>query len=106
MASFLAFPCASRSSRVERTAPQPWSDCGDVTRWPAVLDLAEAKRILAALDREAVQYVLVGSMAMAAQGLVRATRDMDIFVSAPAENVERLRADAETLKLKFGRSED
>ena len=51
----------------------------------------EAKEILAALDREGVRYVLVGSMAMAAQGLVRATRDMDFFVSPDPENVERLK---------------
>jgi hypothetical protein len=38
-------------------------------------------RILAALDREGVRYVLIGSMAMAAQGLIRATRDIDFFVS-------------------------
>jgi hypothetical protein len=56
-----------------------------------MLDLAEAKRVLAALNREGVEYVLVGSMAMAAQGLVRATRDMDIFVAATADNVEKLR---------------
>lgn len=55
------------------------------------MDFDEAKRILAALEREGVQYVLVGSMAMAAQGLVRATRDMDLFVSPDPENVARLR---------------
>jgi len=51
----------------------------------------EAKTILAALERERVRYVLVGSMAMAAQGLVRATRDMDFFVSPDPGNVERLK---------------
>jgi hypothetical protein len=51
----------------------------------------EAKRILGALEQEGVRYVLVGSMAMAAQGLVRATRDMDFFVAPDAENVDRLR---------------
>ena len=51
----------------------------------------EAKEILAAFDREDVRYVLIGSMAMAAQGLVRATRDMDFFVSPGPENVERLK---------------
>ena len=51
----------------------------------------EAKVILHALERERVEYVLVGSMAMAAQGIVRATRDMDFFVSAQPENVERLK---------------
>lgn len=52
----------------------------------------DAKRILAALDREHVRYVLVGSMAMAALGVIRATRDMDFFVSPDPENVERLKA--------------
>ncbi len=52
----------------------------------------DAKRVLAAFDREGVRYVLVGSMAMAALGLVRATRDMDFFVSPDHDNVERLKA--------------
>lgn len=51
----------------------------------------EAKNILAALDREEVEYVLVGAMAMAAQGLIRATRDLDFFVSPQPDNVERLK---------------
>jgi hypothetical protein len=55
------------------------------------MDFQEAKRILAALEREDVHYVLVGAMAMAAQGLIRATRDMDLFVSADPRNVECLR---------------
>jgi len=56
-----------------------------------MMDLNEAKRILAAFEREDVKYVLVSSMAMAAQGLVRATRDLDFFVSAADENVARLK---------------
>lgn len=56
-----------------------------------MMTFEEAKEILAAFDREGVRYVLVGSMAMAAQGLVRATRDMDFFVSPDPENVERLK---------------
>jgi hypothetical protein len=55
------------------------------------MDLNEAKRILAAFEREGVEYVLVGSMAMAAHGLVRATRDLDFFVSPRAANVDRLK---------------
>lgn len=51
----------------------------------------EAKEILAALEREGVEYVLVGSMGMAAQGLVRATRDIDFFVAPRPDNVERLK---------------
>lgn len=56
------------------------------------MDFAEARRVVAAFERHHVAYVVVGSMAMAAQGIVRATRDMDVFVSPDALNVERLRA--------------
>ncbi len=56
-----------------------------------MMSLEDAKALLTALQREGVQYVLVGSMAMAAQGLVRATLDMDFFVSPEPANVERLR---------------
>ncbi|HXV64698.1 MAG TPA: nucleotidyl transferase AbiEii/AbiGii toxin family protein [Vicinamibacteria bacterium] len=51
----------------------------------------EALQILAAFEREKVDYVLIGSMAMAAQGVIRATRDVDFFVSPESENVERLK---------------
>lgn len=51
----------------------------------------ESKEILRAFHREGVRYALVGSMAMAAQGIVRATRDMDVFVSPDPENVGRLK---------------
>ena len=56
-----------------------------------MMDLSEAKRILATFEREGVEYVLVGSMAMAAQGLIRATRDLDFFVSPAPENISRLK---------------
>lgn len=47
--------------------------------------------ILAAFEREGVRYVLIGSMAMAAQGLIRATQDVDLFISPEVDNVERLK---------------
>jgi tRNA nucleotidyltransferase (CCA-adding enzyme) len=56
------------------------------------MDFAEAKRLIAAFERHRVAYVLVGSMAMAAQGIVRATRDIDVFVAPDADNIARLRA--------------
>ncbi len=56
-----------------------------------MMDFGELRRILAAFEREGVRYVLVGSMAMAAQGLVRATRDVDFFVDPLPDNVDRLR---------------
>ena len=51
----------------------------------------QAKTVLAALEREGVRYVLVGSMGLAAHGLVRATRDMDFFVASDDDNVIRLK---------------
>ncbi len=56
------------------------------------VDFSQAMRVLAAFARHGVEYVLVGSMAMAAQGLIRATRDMDILVAPNPANVERLKA--------------
>lgn len=55
------------------------------------MEFEQAKRILAAFDHHKVDYILVGGMAMAAQGLVRATRDIDVVVSAEANNVDRLK---------------
>lgn len=48
-------------------------------------------KLLAALQREQVAYVLVGSMGMAMHGVIRATRDIDVFVDPSPENVDRLR---------------
>ena len=55
------------------------------------VELDDALRILAAFQREGVQYVLVGSMGMAVHGVIRATRDIDVFVQPDPENVARLR---------------
>jgi hypothetical protein len=56
------------------------------------MTFAEALQVLASFERHGVAYVLVGSMAMAAQGVVRATRDIDVFVSPDEANIARLRA--------------
>ena len=56
------------------------------------MEFEQTKRIFAAFDRHAVNYVLVGGMAMAAQGLVRATRDIDVVVSVETKNIDRLKA--------------
>lgn len=55
------------------------------------MDLEEARKVLEALERERVRYVLVGALAMAAHGLVRATQDMDLFVAVDDDNIARLR---------------
>jgi Nucleotidyl transferase AbiEii toxin, Type IV TA system len=55
------------------------------------MTLEEAKAILEALVQEDVQFVVIGAMAMAAQGLPRATHDLDLFVSPERGNVEALK---------------
>lgn len=51
----------------------------------------QAMQVLAEFEREGVRYVLIGSMAMAAHGIIRATQDVDFFVSPDAENVARIK---------------
>lgn len=51
----------------------------------------ELLRVLRAFETESLEYVLIGATAMGIHGLVRATEDVDLFVRATAENVERLR---------------
>ncbi|MEO1084262.1 MAG: nucleotidyl transferase AbiEii/AbiGii toxin family protein [Acidobacteriota bacterium] len=55
------------------------------------MTLDDAKAVLAALISEGVELVVIGSMAMAAQGLPRATQDLDFFVSPDIQNIEALK---------------
>jgi hypothetical protein len=48
-------------------------------------------RVLRAFERERLEYVLIGAAAMGFHGLIRATEDLDIFIRATEENVERLK---------------
>jgi hypothetical protein len=47
-------------------------------------------RILAELDRQSVEYVLVGGVAARAHGAIRSTSDIDCVPSTDAANLERL----------------
>lgn len=51
----------------------------------------QAVEVLAAFEHEQVRYALIGSLAMAAHGIVRATQDADFFISPDPDNVERLK---------------
>lgn len=55
------------------------------------VDRDEMLRALRAFESEGLEYVLVGATAMGFQGLIRATEDVDLFVRATPENIERLR---------------
>lgn len=55
------------------------------------MDRDELLRALRAFESEGLEYVLIGATAMGIHGLVRATEDVDLFIRATAENIERLR---------------
>jgi len=54
--------------------------------------LDECLRVIQALNKEGVEYVLIGGVAISLHGLIRATEDIDIFIRPDSQNVERLRA--------------
>lgn len=55
------------------------------------MELETVGRILAALEREGVRYIVFGAVAVNLLGLPRATEDLDIFIAPEPENVERLK---------------
>lgn len=55
------------------------------------MDRDELLRVLRAFETEQLEYVLIGATAMGFHGLVRATEDVDLFIRATEENVERLK---------------
>lgn len=54
------------------------------------MNVSDAKDILRAFENHGVEYVLVGALAMAAHGLIRATRDIGVFLAPTEENLCRL----------------
>ena len=50
------------------------------------------RRVLAAFEREGVQYVVFGGVAVNLLGLARATEDLDVFIEPDADDVERLKS--------------
>ena len=62
------------------------------TRYSVNVDRDEIIRVLQAFEAAGLEYVLIGAAAMGFHGLVRATEDLDLFIKATPENVERLRS--------------
>jgi hypothetical protein len=56
------------------------------------MDRDEIMRVLRAFQATGLEYVLIGAAAMGFHGIVRATEDLDLFIRATPDNVERLRA--------------
>jgi hypothetical protein len=57
----------------------------------AAVDYQAVTRVLAALEREGVRYLVFGAAALNFHGLARFTEDLDLFVEPTAENVDRLK---------------
>lgn len=62
------------------------------TRYANGMDRDEVMRVLRAFESAGLEYVLIGAAAMGFHGLVRATEDLDLFIRATPENIEKLRA--------------
>lgn len=55
------------------------------------MDFAALKHVLAAFEREQLEYAIFGAAALNLHGLARFTEDLDVFIAPSAENVDRLR---------------
>jgi len=69
---------------------RPLLICRNVYSWAMNRD--EILRVLRAFSDAGLEYTIIGATAMGVHGLVRATEDIDLFIKATPENVERLRA--------------
>src|SRR5687767_2409652 len=65
--------------------------CLFAARYPNLVDHDEIIRVLRAFEATGLEYVLIGAAAMGFHGVVRATEDLDLFIRATPENIERLR---------------
>lgn len=55
------------------------------------LDLDKVLAVVTAMNREGVEYVTFGAVALWVHGIVRATEDADFFIAPTESNVERLK---------------
>lgn len=55
------------------------------------MDFKEVMSILASFEKERLDYVLIGAVALNFHGISRATQDIDVFVRPDPSNIARLR---------------
>jgi hypothetical protein len=55
------------------------------------MDYEAVQRVLEALEREGVRYVVLGAAALNLLGLARFTEDLDLFVAPETDNIDRLK---------------
>jgi hypothetical protein len=56
-----------------------------------MVDLDLLLKLVKAMNREEVEYITFGAMAMWTHGIVRVTEDADFFIAPTPENIERLK---------------
>lgn len=56
-----------------------------------MMDFGKVLAFIDAMNREGVEYITFGAVALNAHGVVRATTDADFFVKPTIENLERLK---------------
>jgi len=56
------------------------------------MDYERTREVLKSFEREGVQYVIFGAVALNLQGLARATLDLDVFIAPDESNIDRLKA--------------
>jgi Nucleotidyl transferase AbiEii toxin, Type IV TA system len=56
-----------------------------------MVDLDKVLALVEAMNREGVEYITFGAIALWTHGIVRATEDADFFVAPTVENVDRLK---------------
>ena len=55
------------------------------------MNLEKVVALIAAMNREGVDYALFGALALGVHGFIRATEDADFFIRPTIDNVERLK---------------
>ena len=59
--------------------------------YAAAVDFDRLQALLAALEREGVEYAIFGGIALNLHGLARFTEDIDLFLAPDLDNIERLK---------------
>ncbi|HEV8435984.1 MAG TPA: nucleotidyl transferase AbiEii/AbiGii toxin family protein [Thermoanaerobaculia bacterium] len=55
------------------------------------MDFGKVLEFIAAMNREGVEYITFGAVALNMHGIIRATTDADFFIKPETENIERLK---------------
>jgi hypothetical protein len=55
------------------------------------MDFGKVLEFISAMNREGVEYITFGAVALNMHGIVRATTDADFFIKPETENIERLK---------------